>query len=182
MPKTPDGIAIRHLIAGVHAAELRERTAVDDFIARRVIREVVEVLQHIDSEHQFQVVGLIAALSFVIVRLHDTNPLRPWNQFLHDSQKLFLLRDACPSSSLIRLIVNCFFTSLLYLFPDIFAVLSLCGIAQSECSLMRWRKESGAQTTRLMRTGRSVEAGASLRPAFASRYNVWWREIGKIKR
>ena len=125
MPKTPDGIAIRYLIAGVHAAELRERTAVDDFIARRVIREVVEVLQHIDSEHQFQVVGLIAALSFVIVRLHDPNPLRPRNQFLHDFH--------CPSSSLIRLIVNCFFTSLSYLFPDPLAVFALCGIAQSKC-------------------------------------------------
>ena len=41
----------------------------------------------------------------------------------------FFFVDACPSSSLIRLIVNCFFTSLLYLFPDIWAVLSLCGIA-----------------------------------------------------
>ena len=40
----PDGIVIRHLTAGVHTAELRERTAVDDFIARRVIRKVVEVL------------------------------------------------------------------------------------------------------------------------------------------
>ena len=41
----------------------------------------------------------------------------------------FFFVDACPSSSLIRLIVNCFFTSLLYLFPNLFAVLSLCGIA-----------------------------------------------------
>ena len=36
---------------------------------------------------------------------------------------------ACPSSSLIRLIVNCFFTSLLYLFPDLLAVPSLYWIA-----------------------------------------------------
>lgn len=36
---------------------------------------------------------------------------------------------ACPNSSLIRLIVNCFFTFLLYLFPDLFAVLSLYWIA-----------------------------------------------------
>ena len=41
----------------------------------------------------------------------------------------FFFVDACPSSSLIRLIVNCFFTSLLYIFHDILAVLSLCGIA-----------------------------------------------------
>ena len=41
----------------------------------------------------------------------------------------FFFVVACPSSSLIRLIVNCFFTSLLYLFPNLFAVLSLCGIA-----------------------------------------------------
>ena len=34
-----------------------------------------------------------------------------------------------PSSSLIRLIVNCFFTSLLYPFFVLLAVLSLCGIA-----------------------------------------------------
>ena len=32
---------------------------------RRVIREVVQMLQHVYPEHQFQVVGLIAALSFV---------------------------------------------------------------------------------------------------------------------
>ena len=36
---------------------------------------------------------------------------------------------ACPNSSLIRLIVNCFFTFLLYFFPDLFAVLSLYWIA-----------------------------------------------------
>ena len=34
-----------------------------------------------------------------------------------------------PSSSLIRLIVNCFFTSLLYPFFVLLVVLSLCGIA-----------------------------------------------------
>ena len=34
-----------------------------------------------------------------------------------------------PSSSLIKLIVNCFFTSLLYPFFVLLAVLSLCGIA-----------------------------------------------------
>ena len=45
------------------------------------------------------------------------------------SRNSFFFVEACPSSSLIRLIVNCFFTSLLYLFPDILAVLSLCGIA-----------------------------------------------------
>ena len=45
----------------------------------------------------------------------------------------FFFVDACPSSSLIRLIVNCFFTSLLYLFPDLLAVLSLCGIALDMC-------------------------------------------------
>ena len=34
----------------------------------------------------------------------------------------FFFVDACPSSSLIRLIVNCFFTSLLYLFSDLVAI------------------------------------------------------------
>ena len=53
----------------------------------------------------------------------------------------FFFVDACPSSSLIRLIVNCFFTSLLYLFPDILAVLSLCGIALIE-------KESSPENAR----------------------------------
>ena len=48
----------------------------------------------------------------------------------------FFFVDACPSSSLIRLIVNCFFTSLLYLFPDLLAVLSLCGIALNNCERM----------------------------------------------
>ena len=42
---------------------------------------------------------------------------------------LLFFVEACPSSSLIRLIVNCFFTSLLYLFPDLFAVPSLYWIA-----------------------------------------------------
>ena len=37
-------------------------------------------------------------------------------------------RSCCAIS---RGILNCFFTSLLYLFPDILAVLSLCGIALS---------------------------------------------------
>ena len=44
----------------------------------------------------------------------------------------FFFVDACPSSSLISLIVNCFFISLLYLFHDLLAVLSLCGIALTD--------------------------------------------------
>ena len=54
---------------------------------------------------------------------------------------LLFFVDACPNSSLIRLLVNCFFTSLLYLFSDIWAVLSLCGIALIE-------KESSPENAR----------------------------------
>ena len=32
------------------------------------IGEVIEILQKINPEHQFQIVGLVSALSFVIVR------------------------------------------------------------------------------------------------------------------
>jgi len=45
-------------------------------------------------------------------RFHDAHEKRR-------SRNSFFFVEACPSSSLIRLIVNCFFTSLLYLFPDI---------------------------------------------------------------
>ena len=67
----------------------------------------------------------------------------------------FFFVDACPSSSLIRLIVNCFFTSLLYLFHDLLAVLSLCGIASEN------------QIKRL------VDIEAKLRVGKGKGYQVW---------
>ena len=70
----------------------------------------------------------------------------------------FFFVDACPSSSLIRLIVNCFFTSLLYLFPNLFAVLSLCGIALDSAVL------SCLQSGSNLHRNEHLTASASTRP------------------
>ena len=46
----------------------------------------------INAEHQFQIVGLVAAFSFVITRLNEGNPLSPRNDAVDLFQKLFFLR------------------------------------------------------------------------------------------
>ncbi len=88
----PQRITIGNLVARIHAAEVRKGAAVNYFCYRTFIRQVVEILQHINAEHQFQIVGLVAALSFVITRLNEGNPLSPRNDAVDLFQKLFFLR------------------------------------------------------------------------------------------
>ena len=99
---------------------LRSLKKIDDFVAvvhiggcrfHRVNHSAVRIHADVLLVAEVPLVALFDGMSFRIT--------------------LLFFVDACPSSSLIRLIVNCFFTSLLYLFPDILAVLSLCGIALS---------------------------------------------------
>ena len=46
-----------------------KRTAVDCFRYGDLVTQVIEVLQQIQSEHDLQRIGFVAALSFVIARL-----------------------------------------------------------------------------------------------------------------
>ena len=66
--KTAKGIAVWTLIAGIDAAEIRKRTAVDCFCCGCLITQVVKILQQIQPQHDLQRIGLIATLSFVIAR------------------------------------------------------------------------------------------------------------------
>ena len=66
--------------------------AVNGFGHRRFIRKIVQVLYHIQSQHHFQRVRLIPALSLAIARLYLSMPLRPRDDSLHLGQKPFFLR------------------------------------------------------------------------------------------
>ena len=69
IPKAAEGISIRHLVAGINAAELRKCAAVDCLCHRSLITQVIEILQQIQPQHGLQRIGFVAALSFVIARL-----------------------------------------------------------------------------------------------------------------
>ena len=66
--KTAKGIAVWTLIAGIDAAEIRKRTAVDHFCYGCLITQVIQILQQVQSQHGLQRIGFVAALSFVIAR------------------------------------------------------------------------------------------------------------------
>lgn len=59
VPKTPQRIAVWHLIAGLHAAEARKSTVVDFLGYQCFVGKIIQVLQQIQPQHQFQVVGFI---------------------------------------------------------------------------------------------------------------------------
>ena len=44
-----------------------------------------------DSQHQFEIEGLIAALSLIVVRLDDPFPLAPWDDAINLLEKFFLV-------------------------------------------------------------------------------------------
>ena len=90
-PETPDSVPVRNLPRPVRSAERRKRPAVNRFVPCRHIRQRIQVLNHEQPEHEFQAVGLIAALSFIIVRLDDGFPFSPRNQTLHLFQKFLFV-------------------------------------------------------------------------------------------
>ena len=74
IPKSAQRISIRHLITGLYPAKIRKSPAVNYFSYRCHIRRVVQILHQIDPKHPFQIVGLISALSFVVVRSDQADP------------------------------------------------------------------------------------------------------------
>lgn len=92
MPKPSQCISIWHLVAGINAAKLRKRAAVYDLCHGSHVREVIQILKHIDPQHQFQIVGLISALPLVIARLDFRNPFSPRNDAIYLRKKFFFLR------------------------------------------------------------------------------------------
>ena len=92
-PEPSDCVAVRYLIAGIDSAERRKRTTVDDLVHRRHVRQIIQVLQYVDPKHQFQVIGLVSALSFVIVRLYFLYPFASWHQSVHLHKKFLLARS-----------------------------------------------------------------------------------------
>lgn len=65
-----------------------------------LIRQTVQVLQQIQSQHQFNLVRLVSALSFVIARSGHGNPVAPRYDAFDLYQKFFFLVRTCTSSSL----------------------------------------------------------------------------------
>ena len=90
--KTAKGIAVWTLIAGIDAAEIRKRTAVDCFCCGCLITQVVKILQQIQPQHDLQRIGFVAALSFVIARMNHGKPFSPRDDPLDLTEKFFFLR------------------------------------------------------------------------------------------
>ena len=63
-------IAIGYLVAGFNFAEIRKSPAVNDFVPGSFVGQVIQVLEKVDSQHQFKILGLVAARSFIIARLY----------------------------------------------------------------------------------------------------------------
>ena len=103
--KSSQRSAIRHLIAGFYSAKVRKGTAVDYLCNRCHIGEIIQILYKIDSQHPFQIVGLVAALSFVVVRLDNAYPFLPWYDGLNvrtcDNSSLRTDRLCCLSISIV---------------------------------------------------------------------------------
>ena len=59
------GISIRNLIAGFYSTKIRKGAAVNYLAGRRFVRQIVQILQNINSKHQFQVVWFIPAFSLI---------------------------------------------------------------------------------------------------------------------
>ena len=66
IPKASQGISVGYLVTGIYSAKLRKCATVYDLRNRTFICQVVEVLQYEQPKHQFQLIGLVAALSFII--------------------------------------------------------------------------------------------------------------------
>ena len=71
----------------------RKCPAVDHFGNSRFICQVIKFLHHIQTELDFQRIGFVAALSFLIARLNHGKPFSPRDDLLHLSKKIFFL---CP--------------------------------------------------------------------------------------
>ena len=85
-------IAVRYLITRIHATKVRKSAAVNHFGYRRYVGRIIQVLEHVDSQHQFQIVGLVAVLSFEIEWLDEFDPLAPRNNAVNLREKFPFLR------------------------------------------------------------------------------------------
>ena len=92
IPESAESIPVRNLIAGIHAAELRKCAAVDCLCHCCLVTQIIEVLQQIQSEHDLQRIGFVAALSFVIARLNHGKPFSPRDDPFNLTEKFFFLR------------------------------------------------------------------------------------------
>ena len=84
---------ILDLVAGGHSTKLRKCATVYDLQNCGLIGKIVEVLQYEPPKHQFQPIGFMTALSFVVVRLNERFPLATWDDAIHLCQEFFYL---CP--------------------------------------------------------------------------------------
>lgn len=89
--KATNRVAVGHLIAACDLTKLREGPAINHLGSYSHIGYIVDHLQDIDPQHQLQVVGLVAVLSFVIARLDQFDPFAPRNQLVHLLKEFFLV-------------------------------------------------------------------------------------------
>ena len=139
--ESANGVPVRNLIAGFHTAEIRKSPAVDDLISSAFVGQVVKILQKMNPQHQFQVVGLISALSLVVARSH---------QLLQLSHGM--IRSICSRNSLLCVWTSfnsslkndrfiCLFIPLFYhFFVNFSTSSSLCGVALSKSSYETLKK------------------------------------------
>jgi len=87
--KMPQRIAIWYLIAGIHTAKLGESATIYHLCHGCHVGEVVQILNQIDSQHTFQIIGLVATISIIVARIDERNPLSLGNDAIDLRQKLF---------------------------------------------------------------------------------------------
>ena len=92
IPEPSDGIAVRNLVARFHFTEIRKSPAVDDFVPGPFVGQVIEILDQVDFQHQFKIVGLVAAHSFIIARLDQLVKLFPRHDGVHLFKKFPFVR------------------------------------------------------------------------------------------
>ena len=121
--ETPQCISVRHLVAGVHSAELRKGSAVYDLSHCCFVRQIIQVLQQIDPQHPLQIVGLIAAFPLVVARLMSVSHSPHGRCVLSAIEILFSLSVPAPihhSGQTDLLAYPCLYFTTLAFIPHLF--------------------------------------------------------------
>ena len=90
--ESSDGISIGNLIARFYTAKIRKGATVHNLVAGPLVGQRIQILQKMNPEHQFQVIGFISVLPLIVARSDKLLQLSPWHDAVVLLQKLPLVR------------------------------------------------------------------------------------------
>lgn len=73
--ESSDSVSIGNLIARFYAAKIRKGATVHNLVAGPLVGQRIQILQKMNPEHQFQVIGFISALPLIVARSPFFTPL-----------------------------------------------------------------------------------------------------------